>query len=256
MSEGSLLQPGDPEPVMRIGAAGAFPWLLVADHAGDAIPKRLDQLGLSPKRMVEHIAIDIGIWALTGLMAEGLGAEAIGQAYSRLLVDCNRRPGTPASMPELTDGWIVPGNLRLRGADARARIVEVFEPYHAAIADGILRRRGAPGFALCAMHSFTRTMGGARRTVDIGIIHGPDATIADRLLAALSNADGLRVGRNVPYSIDFAGDHTLPVHAEQAGLPYVEIEICQDLIGTPAGRQRIAAILVPAFRAAAQESRA
>lgn len=240
---------------MRLGEGGAFPWLFVADHAGSAIPAGLDQLGLSAKRMVEHIAIDIGIWATTRLVVEALGAGAIGQAYSRLLVDCNRRPGTPASMPEITDGWIVPGNLRLAPADAETRIAEVFAPYHAAIAECVAKRCEEPGFALCAMHSFTRTMGGARRAVDIGIIHGPDATIADRLLAALDGTPDLTVGRNVPYQIDFAGDHTLPVHAEAAGLPYVEIEICQDLIGTPAGRQRIASLLTPAIRAAAQPSR-
>jgi predicted N-formylglutamate amidohydrolase len=255
MIEGRLLEASDPAPVMRLGSPRNFPWLFVADHAGNALPRRVGALGLSSKRLGEHIAIDIGVWALTAMIVEALGAEAIGQAYSRLLVDCNRRPGTPASMPEISDGWIVTGNLKLAPSEAQARIAEVFAPYHEAIGESIAQRRGEPGFALCAMHSFTRTMGGARRAVDIGIIHGPDATIADRLLAALEGACDLTVGRNVPYRIDFDGDHTLPVHAQAAGLAYVEIEVCQDLIGTPAGRERIAALLIPAVRAAAQRSR-
>lgn len=243
----SLLTSEDIDPVLCLRGAGAD-WLLLCDHAGSAVPKALGRLGLPDAAFARHIAVDIGAWAVTGAMAAALGAAAIGQAYSRLVIDCNRRPGTPSSIAPRSDGQDIPGNVGRPWAEAR--VAEIFAPYHRAIAACLDRR--AP--LICAMHSFTRTLGDERRAVDIGVIHGPDAALADRVLAALGDC-GLRVGRNTPYRIDFAGDYTLPVHAEARGLPYVEIEICQDLIGEAAGQSRLAAIMSAALARAAQASR-
>ena len=74
------------------------------------------------------------------------------------------------------------------------------------------------------------------------------ARSASRPRDGLKGVDGLRVGRNVPYSIDFAGDQTIPAHGESGGVPYIEIEICQDLIATCRGQRRIAGLLARAFR--------
>ena len=35
---------------------------------------------------------------------------------SRLVIDPNRRPGTPTSIPEISDGCVVPGNQGLAPA--------------------------------------------------------------------------------------------------------------------------------------------
>ena len=246
----ALLGPDDPSPVMTGRPGGASPLLLACDHAGNCVPRRLGAMGLAEDDLEDHIGIDIGIYATSSWMAHHLDAPLIGQAYSRLVVDCNRRPGTPTSMAEVSDGRRVPGNEDLSATDRQARITEIFEPYHAALAGLISERRAFLGHPpiLCAMHSFTRVYGGVTRDWDIGVIHGPDAGIADRLLAALAGAEGLRVGRNVPYTIDFAGDYTIPHHAEATGLPYVEIEICQDRISTCRQQRRMAALLADAFR--------
>ena len=73
-----------------------------------------------------------------------------------------------------------------------------------------------------------------RRAVDVGVIYGPRSTLADIVFDRIAKS-GLKVERNVPYQIDFAGDKTLPGHGENRRLDYVEIEICQDLIGAAAG---------------------
>ena len=238
----ALLDPNDPPPVHRISQSGSLSsWLLVCDHAGNAVPRRLSSLGLDPRDLADHIGIDIGIWQVTRLVAAGLNAEAIGQAYSRLVIDCNRQPGTPASIPLVSDGRPVPGNM---DADPGPRVAEIFRPYHEAIEAALGRRP-----LLSAMHSFTRVLGGQRRAVDIGVIHGPDSRLSDGVLDALSGC-GLKVGRNTPYEIDFAGDYTLPVHGEARGLDYVEIEVCQDLIKTADGQSGLATILAHALRAA------
>ena len=247
-ANGRLLGPGDADPVLRIGATSNSPWLLLCDHAANRVPQRLD-LGIAADALADHIGIDIGAWALTGIVAKHLRAEAIGQAYSRLVIDCNRQPGTPGSIPKVSDGRAVPGNAG--ATDAAERVAEIFEPYHRAI-DAAIAARPAPPM-VAAMHSFTRALSGqGRRTTDIGIIHGPRSRLADAVLAALAGC-GLQVDRNAPYQIDFAGDYTLPVHAEPRGLDYVEIEVCQDLIGDAQGQQRLGNMLATAF-AAAQSS--
>ena len=50
-------------------------------------------------------------------------------------------------------------------------------------------------------------------------------------------------GRNKPYEVNMETDYTIPVHAEGRGLPYVEIEIRQDLISDVAGQQIWAELL-------------
>lgn len=58
------------------------------------------------------------------------------------------------------------------------------------------------------------------------------------LLAELLREEGdLQVGINEPYAMTDATDYTLPVHAERRGLPYVGIEIRQDLIADERGQQ-------------------
>jgi len=234
-----------------VGRAGGRSGLVLAcDHAGNALPRRLGDLGLAGDDLEDHIAVDIGIFSTCSWLAHHLDAPLIGQFYSRLVIDCNRRPGTPSSIPLRSDGRDVPGNRNLSEPERQSRVEEIFEPYQRHLADLLADRRRFLGRApvLCAMHSFTRIYGGVRRDCDIGVIHGADSRHADRVLAGLKGVDGLRVGRNVPYSIDFAGDQTIPAHGESGGVPYIEIEICQDLIATCRGQRRIAGLLARAFR--------
>ncbi len=228
---------------------GGSPFLLVCDHAGNAVPTQLKTLGLETSDLEDHIAIDIGAFSLSHWLAQRLDAPLIGQAYSRLVIDCNRRPDSSMAVPEASDGRVVPANRDLPDAERHGRIAAIFTPYHDAIEQAIsLRLAEERTTVICAMHSFTRAMNGQDRPWDIGVIHGPSGQVAERLFAALGRVDSLRVGRNVPYEIDFEGDYTLPVHAETKGLPYVEIEICQDLISHCAGQRRIACLLERALR--------
>jgi predicted N-formylglutamate amidohydrolase len=244
-----LLGGGDPDPVMLGREGGRSPFLLACDHAGNAIPARLGTLGLGEADREDHIAIDIGIFSTSHWLAHRLDAPLIGQAYSRLVIDCNRRPGTVTSMPKVSDGRVVPGNADISEEERRQRVNEIFTPYHDALARLISKRMSRLGTPpiLCAMHSFTRVYGGRTRECDIGVIHGEETEIASRLIHRLKAFGELRVGYNVPYEIDFAGDHTIPAHAVEGGIPYIEIEICQDLIATCAGQRKLASMFEAAF---------
>ena len=82
----------DPAPVEVLCPQGASPFLLSAEHAGRAFPKRLGTLGVSHADLRRHIVWDIGIAGVTRHLSQRLDAPAVLQTYSRLVVDCNRWP--------------------------------------------------------------------------------------------------------------------------------------------------------------------
>jgi predicted N-formylglutamate amidohydrolase len=254
-----LLGEGDPAPVRVLRPSGGSEFFLVADHAGRAIPRRLGDLGLPQSELDRHIAWDIGIAGVTEQLAPALDATAVLQAYSRLVIDCNREPGWASSIPGISELTEIPGNEAIPPAEREARRREIFLPYHQRIAD-LLDRRKAAGrrTVLIAMHSFTPVFKGETRRIDIGMLYNRDARLALILLDLLRAEGDLAVGDNAPYAITDESDYTVPVHGEGRDLPHVEIEIRQDLIGDEAGQAAWAsrlARLLPIADARLREAR-
>src|SRR5271154_2273432 len=242
-----LLLPGDPAPVRVVNADGRAPLLLVCDHASDAIPRRLDFLGVAPRDLQAHIAYDIGAAAVAERLAARFDAPLMLSGFSRLGIDCNRTPGRETSIPPVSDGVPIPANQGLSADALRARVEQLFAPYHRAIAgklDGFAARGVAPCFI--AVHSFTPLFAGFRRPWQIGALWNKDGRIATPLIDALSRA-GLYVGDNQPYSGRDGHGHTLRTHAEPRGLPHLTLEIRQDLINHRPGIDAWARILFDAF---------
>lgn len=227
-----LLQPGaDPEPVELANPDAAGPLLLVCEHAGRAIPRCLDNLGLSDDELGLHIAYDIGAEQVANGLASRFGCTLLRQRYSRLVIDCNRPPGTVQSIPETSDTIAIPGNRNLSDAARTARECEVFAPY--ATQCGALVKRPDLRFVF-SIHSFTPRMQGVSRPWDIGFLYRQPASLGDRLveLASASWPD-LQVGSNEPYQIEDATDWFIPVCVEPLGIPHSLIEIRNDLLLTP-----------------------
>jgi predicted N-formylglutamate amidohydrolase len=227
----SLLAADEPHPVRLLRLEGSSDFLLAADHAGRLIPRSLGTLGLAETDRSRHIAWDIGIAAVTEALAGRLDATAVLQTYSRLVIDCNRAPDHPTSIPLLSEATAIPGNNGLSAADREARKRAIFEPYHAAIV-GLIEGRVAAGrrVVLVAMHSFTPVFKGVARRVEVGVLYHHETALS-RIMLELLRAEGdLTVGDNEPYAITDDSDYTIPVHGEGNGLDHVEIEIRQDLI--------------------------
>jgi len=239
-----LLAADEPAPVTVRNAGAASPFLLVADHAGNIIPRALAGLGVSEAERDRHIAWDIGIAGVGRLLADALGATLIQQNYSRLVIDCNRPLNAATSIPEMSERTAIPGNVGLSAANKAARAREIFWPYHRRIeAELERRRRAGHPTALVALHSFTPVFEGATRPWHAGVLYNRDPRFAHRLMALLNAEPGLLVGDNAPYTVSDASDYTIPVHAERRGLHHVLIEIRQDLIGDEGGRRKWAALL-------------
>ena len=248
----TLLDRGDPDPVSFDNEAGSADFFLTCDHAGRAIPRRLDRLGLPEHETWRHIAWDIGIGAVGERLSQLLNAAVILQTYSRLVIDCNRDPKVASSVPEISETTEIPGNLGLSETARAARINGVFQPYHDTIA-AALDRRAAAGRAsvLVALHSFTPVFKGVARPWHAAVLYNRDARLARPLFELLSAEDGLVVGENEPYRVTDLTDYTVPVHGECRGLPHVEIEIRQDQIADAGGQagwaERLARLLPAAY---------
>jgi predicted N-formylglutamate amidohydrolase len=239
-----LLAPDEPQPVAVTNEGGTSAFVIVADHAGNYLPRRLQGLGLAAAELERHIAWDIGVGAVCTMMGDKLGAVVIRQNYSRLAIDCNRVPGSPTSIVEVSEHTTVPGNIGLGRTQIESRFREIFRPYHDRIT-GELERRRHTGLAtaLVAMHSFTPVFKGIARPWHVGVLYNRDPRFAHILMDLLGREEGLVVGDNEPYSVTDATDYTIPVHGEQRRLHHVAIEIRQDLIADEAGQLRWAGLL-------------
>jgi predicted N-formylglutamate amidohydrolase len=258
MAESSLLTNDDPPAYRVVEPTKESPFLLTCDHAGRVIPHALGSLGLEKPDLERHIAWDIGAGALAERLAETLGAFLILQTYSRLVIDCNRRVDVETSIARVSEVTSIPGNARVTARDAAARAAEIFHPYHRRIGQELERRRGAALPTIyVAVHSFTPRFLEVLRPMHVGVLYNRDTRFAKlvqaRLVAESAAGPPFVVGDNAPYSASEDTDYGVIQHAERQGLPYVEIEVRQDLIADDAGQRRWAALLSRVFTAAAAD---
>ena len=249
-----LLAADELAPVTVYNEGGSSPLLIVADHAGKSIPRWLGRLGVSESEIECHIGWDIGIAAVCRVLADALDATLIQQNYSRLVIDCNRPPGSEASIPEITELTPVPGNIGLNRGQKKIRIREIFQPYHDRIEAELNRRQTDRPGALVSMHSFTPIFKGVTRPWHAGVLYNRDARFARLLMTLLKREHNFIVGDNEPYDVSDESDYTIPVHGERRGLHHVAIEIRQDLILGVNDRQewgsRLAGLLSRAYQQA------
>ncbi|WP_262299092.1 N-formylglutamate amidohydrolase [Microvirga sesbaniae] len=250
----------EPCPVETIPGSIRTGILILCDHASNAVPPDLGDLGLPASEFERHIAYDIGAAAVTRSLARRLGAPAILTRFSRLVIDPNRGRDDPTLVMRLSDGAVVPGNARVDEAEVQRRIARFYDPYDDAIADAIhtAMAAGHPPVVV-TVHSFTPVWRGWPRPWHVGILWDADERFAKPLLEGLAAEDGLVVGNNEPYDGALAGD-TVDRHATVRGLANALIEIRQDLIASEAGAEewaeRFARLLEPlAGRAELREPR-
>jgi len=231
-----------------LGTPRAGGVLLIGDHASNHVPADID-LGIDPALLGNHIAIDIGVAEVAALLVEdGAVDAAILGGVSRLVVDCNRDEEAPGVLPIASDGHAVPGNA-LDDAAREARLARFFRPYHDHIAAVIAVQRPA---MILSLHSFTPSLAShpdQARPWHVGVLYNADDRLAGPAIAALE-AEGLIVGDQQPYSGKLL-NATMNRHAEANGIPYVGIEMRQDLVGDAAGHARFAGLLAHMLRKAA-----
>jgi predicted N-formylglutamate amidohydrolase len=249
-----LLAADEPPPFIEIGLQGRSNFVIVVDHASRRIPRRLNDLGLPESELQRHIAWDIGALCVARQVAAALDAPLVAQNYSRLVIDCNRDPEVPTSIPRRSESTDIPGNAELSDADIAVRRVEIFEPYHRRIC-ALLDARAAAGRStiLVAQHTMTNIYHGVQREMHAAVLYNRDRRFAGLVLDNLRRDASLTIGDNQPYFVSDTTDYTIPRHGEARGLPHVEIEIRQDLVSDDAGQAEWARRITGALQEAEKD---
>jgi len=235
-----LLAHNDPSPFVCLNKNGTSRFLFVSEHAGNLVPHRLHTLGMARADLDDHIGLDLHIKAVGKAISEQMNACYMYQPYSRLMIDCNRPPGSSQSIISVADNRDIPGNKNLSTHDIKAREKEVFWPFHQQIANE-LDRRAARGekTILVTLHSFTPAMqtGGEARPWPITFQYGRQPHFSRLLMKrlAVSNPD-IIIGDNVPYPVQDNTHYGIPVHGEQRNLLHTMIELRHDGISEADGR--------------------
>ena len=224
-----------------IAGEAASGLLLIADHASNRVPADID-LGVPIEVMGQHVAIDIGVDPLGRALCARLGCPGVLGGVSRLVIDLNREEDAAGLIPEASDGHPIPANVGKGAAERGVRIGRFWRPYHDRISE--LIRTNEPKM-LISLHSFTPRLATSSeaRPWQIGILYNQDDRAARIALALLKAADVV-AGDNLPYSGKVL-NATMNAHGEANGIPYLGIEVRQDLIGDAAGVERWADVLAP-----------
>jgi predicted N-formylglutamate amidohydrolase len=159
----------------------------------------------------------------------------------------------PSSIPTVGESIEIPGNVDLSAAEREQRRAAIFDPYHQHVR-ALLDERIAAGrpTILVAQHSMTDVFKGVRREMHAAVLYNRDRRFAGLMLDSLRLEAGLTIADNEPYFVSDETDYTIPRHAEARGLPHVEIEIRQDLIGEASGQAEWARRIARALQRSAE----
>lgn len=227
------------DPWVILGQPTSGGILVVCDHASNHVPDEID-LGIEKRLMSRHIAYDIGVTGVATFLVELSGCAGFLATNSRLVADLNRYPNDASAIPVSSDGIDIPGN-QLDVAGRQARLDRYFHPYHARLEDLLHHHRPA---LILSVHSFTPRLESdphGHRPWEIGVLYNEYETASNLAIERLEG-EGLVVGDQLPYSGKLL-NATMNRHAEANEIPYVGVEIRQDLIGTSVAQERFAAIL-------------
>jgi predicted N-formylglutamate amidohydrolase len=251
-----LVEPALDEPAAFHALEGAADAqaLIICDHACRDMAVDYSDLGLNEAQLREHIAWDIGAGDVSRRLSALMGIPAVLCGTSRLIIDCNRMLDDPSSIPEVSDGVIVPGNQSLSMEQRAQRARRHFWPYHGEIIRriGEMTSRGSQPL-LISVHSFTPSMNGFERPWHVGLLWDHYEALSRRVVAELRHEPDLVVGENQPYTGWEPRGYALHAYGEGMELPMCVFEIRQDLIETADGAAAWAARLAKALAAVLED---
>lgn len=227
--------PSGPNHRVIPGAPGGL--LLLCEHAGFGLVEGVD-LGPGDARILRsHWGWDPGAAALTEWLAAALGCPAVLSTCSRLVVDVNRPLDAPDLCRAQAEGHVLGFNQALDGPALDARHA-LWRDYHRGVDRQI---RACAPTALLSIHSFTQRYLDQVRTLELGVLF--DHANARRAERFAARVPARRVEPNAPYSGMQGMIYSVHRHGVAHGLPYLELEVRNDLLDPPdpIGRDLLAA---------------
>jgi len=215
------------------------PLVLTCEHASNRIPEPLQASGTDKDWLQTHWGWDPGIANTTKQMFEDIPSVAVLSTFSRLVCDPNRTEVDPTWIRTEVEGHTLSFNEGLDEAERKRRFERYHNPYHRAIEQTLEERLlQQPPFFLLSMHSFTPVLGDEVREMEIGILFDRYEDMAEDLAEELTGV-GFRTALNEPYSGFEELIYSVSRHGNAYRVPYLELEVRQDLIDTPVKAQKI-----------------
>ncbi len=220
---------------------------LTCEHASNRVPAPLAATPADEPWLETHWAWDIGAAQVTRALARATGSPAVLSRFSRLVCDPNRLPTDHTWIREQVEGHAVGFNRELGSAERRRRLVAYHHAFHQTLGDAIAERmlEERPPWLL-SIHSFTGVYEGERRGMDVGVLFDDYVTPAVEFARRL-RGQGLETALNEPYSGLRGLIYSANRHGRCFGLPYLELEIRNDLIDTEAGVTQLTDALLAAL---------
>lgn len=223
------------------GAPGAGPYFVTCEHASNRVPAPLRTTEADRPWLDTHWGYDIGARTLSRELIRLSGSSGVLTRFSRLVVDANREPHHPDLIRLETEGHPLSFNRGLTPDAVAARIARFHEPYHRAIDEQIRahRQSTAGDLLLLSIHSFTPIWRHQLRTMDVGVLFAEHEAVARRAEQALQRV-GFETALNEPYSGREGLIYAAARHGDRHGLVFLELEVNQSLICTPARARKTA----------------
>ncbi len=235
-----------PVEILRRGGQGRV--MLTCEHASRALPPWLHADAAEEVWLDSHWGWDIGAAALTRQLSVALEAPAVLAGFSRLVCDPNRSPGNSTWIRSQVEGHPLSFNQGLDDAERLRRCHALYLPYHQAVdtllVDRLVHR--LPTF-LFSVHSFTPNYMGQRRDMEMGVLYDLHEALAEGLAEGLRGR-GYQTALNAPWSGREGLAYSPDRHGRAHAVPYLELEVRQDLIGDGAGVTAVAQALAPLVR--------
>ena len=228
----------EPYEVVGDPSAGG-PFVFTCEHATHILPEWAAEPDDLPM-LEDHWGWDVGAADLTRALIQLTRSCGVLSRFSRLVCDPNREIWQRSFVVEQVEGHRLSFNRGVDTAERRRRQERYFAPYHDAVDQTIWARKavGAP-VRLCSIHSFTPLYLGRARPMEVGVLFDVHDEPAWRLEGALSE-QGFETALNAPYSGRDGLIHSAQRHGTAHDIVYLELEVRQDLIDTPAKAQAVA----------------
>ena len=216
------------------GFPGPAPLLITCEHASKRVPAPLRTTAEDREWLSTHWGWDIGIRTVSREIIRQNQSIGVFARFSRLICDANRAPEHTHLVRCAVEGRVLSFNSRLTIEEVDRRLQKYHAAYHAAVDLAVAERMKHEGEVIVlAMHSFTPQLGDEKRWMDVGVLYDPFEAIAHRLHEELKN-EGLKSALNEPYSAKDGLMYAASRHGAAHGAVYLELEINQKLISTPA----------------------
>lgn len=227
------------------------PLLLTCEHATNLTEGLVEPRSEDLPWLQMHWGWDPGAEPLTRAIAEHFQATAVYSRFSRLVIDPNRKRGAEDLVRRVTEGHALSFNEGITDAEIDRRWESLHVPFHDAIDEAVRTRKeqSPEPFLLMSVHTFTKSYMGQERALEFGVLFDDYAVFAEELERGVS-ARGFNSGLNVPYSGANGMMYSPHRHGIRHDVPYIELEVRQDLLDTPEKVEDVASRFITALEPA------